>query len=254
MRKLCLLALLCSPLAWADGQLKVEANALLRLPASQASVTLERLEIADHGTLLLPASLTELRVGELLLGNDARIALAPSDQGFHLQVARGQINAGSHISARGAPGTLEKPPTAGRNLSLRLEQVAVTDLSLDARGGRGAPGYPGLDGAGGEAAGCTWGQASRGYDGQLGGDGSMGAPGARVRLEVPQDFDVERIRVTVDGGAGGPGGRGGLAGPGGEGKGCLLYRAEGARAGRAGEAGQPGAPGLAGSVEVVRVE
>lgn len=250
-----LLAVLCSPLALADAQVKVEAHSLLRLPATTSTLLLDRLEIAEHGTLLIPASLNEIRVAELVLGPNAHIGIAPSEQAFRLEVAGGQIGAGSHFSVRGAPGTELKPPSAGRTLSLRLENLTLAgDLSLDARGGKGAPGYRGLGGGSGDAAGCLWGRASRGHDGQNGADGSVGAAGARVRLEVPQNFPVELIQVRLDGGAGGPAGVGGDAGPGGAGKGCLLYRAAGGKAGRPGNPGQAGAAGPSGSLDVVRFE
>src|SRR3989338_6130038 len=153
MRNFCvLLAALCSPLVLADAQLKVEANTLLRLPATTSTLLLDRLEIDEHGTLLIPANLNEIRVAELVLGRDAHIGIAPSEQAFRLQVAGGRIEAGSHLSARVAPGTELTPPSAGRSLSLRLENLTLAgDLSLDARGGKGAPGYRGLGGGSGEA-------------------------------------------------------------------------------------------------------
>ncbi|WP_137818802.1 collagen-like protein [Pseudomonas sp. 2FG] len=252
MRSLCLLAVLCCPLAQAEALVKVESNSLLRLPTTTSVLLLDRLEVADHGTLLIPSSLNEIRVGELRLGRDARIAIAPSAQAFRLQVVRAELGAGSHINARGATGTQQQPATAGRNLSVRLESVTLAELTLDARGGVGAPGYRGLDGADGDSAGCTWGQASRGYDGQNGGNGQSGAAGGQVRLEVPEEFPAQLLHVRLDGGAGGAAGEAGSGGAGGAAKGCLFYRAAGARAGRPGQPGQPGAAGSAGSFNLVR--
>ncbi|PAU64678.1 hypothetical protein [Pseudomonas indica] len=254
MRNLCLLALLCAPLAMAESLVKVAPHSLLRLPTHASTLQLDRLEIADHASLLLPANLSELRVGELRMGRDAHIGIAPSETAFVLDVAQGEIAEGSHIGARGAPGNYDRPASAGRTLALRLEQVQVESLSIDARGGRGTPGYRGLDGAKGQPAGCLWGDAGRGYDGQNGGDGQDGAPGGKVRLEVPADFPVERIQVRLEGGAGGPAGEPGEGGPGGAAKGCLLYRADGSAKGRPGQPGQPGAQGAEGQLEVVRFE
>ncbi|MGH8352317.1 MAG: collagen-like protein, partial [Pseudomonas sp.] len=229
MRSLCLLAGLCSSLATAQTLVRVEAHSVLRLPSNSASVLqLDRLEIAEQGTLLIPASLTEIRLGELHLGREARIGIAPSEQPLRLVVARGEIGAGSHISAGGAPGTLQQPAKPGRNLSLRLEKVQTAELTLDARGGAGAPGYRGLDGADGESGGCTWGQATRGHDGQQGGDGQSGAAGGQVRLEVPADFPAQLLQVRLEGGAGGPAGEGGSGGAGGKAKGCWFFRSAGA--------------------------
>jgi hypothetical protein len=252
MRKLCLLAAFCSPLAMAQT-ITVAPHSLMRLPSQTSVLQLERLEVEDYGTLLIPSGLTEVKVDQLVLGHEARIAIVPGHQAFNLVVGHGQLGSGSQITARGAPGTYEKPPLPGRNLTLRLEHLQGEELFVDARGGAGSPGYVGLDGANGKAPGCTWGSAGRGADGDNGGNGHDGAPGAQVRLEVPQDFPVEHIKVNVQGGTGGLAGAGGKAGKGGTPKGCVVYNADGGKAGRAGEAGQPGAAGPAGSLTVQRL-
>ncbi|WNW11518.1 collagen-like protein [Pseudomonas sp. DTU_2021_1001937_2_SI_NGA_ILE_001] len=251
MRKLLLLAALCSPLAMAQDIL-VQSHSLLRLPAGGTSLDIQRLEVADYGTLLVPGNITELKVGQLVLGHEARIAIVPSAQPLSLQVGQGQLGSGSQITARGAPGTFEKAPTPGRSLTLRMHELQAERLSVDARGGTGAPGFVGLDGANGQAPGCTWGQAGRGYDGDNGGNGHDGAAGGLVRLELPVAFPAERIEVNVQGGAGGAGGEGGKAGRGGESKGCIVYRAAGGKAGNGGQAGQAGMAGPAGAVNVQR--
>ncbi len=252
MRSLCLLVALCSSLVQAQALVKVESNSLLRLPTTTSALLLDRLEVADYGTLLIPSNLNEIRVGELRLGRDARISIAPSAQAFRLEVVRAELGAGSHINARGATGSQQQPATAGRNLSVRLEHVTLTELTLDARGGVGASGHPGLDGADGDSAGCVWGQARRGYDGQNGGNGQSGAAGGQIRLEVPEAFPEQLLHVRMDGGAGGAAGEAGRGGAGGAAKGCLFYRAAGARAGRPGQPGQPGSIGNAGSFNLVR--
>ncbi|MEL6078734.1 hypothetical protein, partial [Stenotrophomonas maltophilia] len=61
MRKLCLLALFCSPLAVAQV-VQVETNSFMRLPNTASTLQLERLDVADYGTLLIPANVTELKV------------------------------------------------------------------------------------------------------------------------------------------------------------------------------------------------
>jgi hypothetical protein len=76
MRKLMLLAALAAPLAQAES-LEVAAHSMLRLPNKSASVHLQQLRVADSATLLLPATLTELKIDRLELGRDARIAIAP---------------------------------------------------------------------------------------------------------------------------------------------------------------------------------
>lgn len=252
MRSLLLLAALSSPLALAQSLIEVQSHALLRVPATNAVLRVERLHVADHGTLLIPSGLTEMHVAELRLGRDARIAIAPGEQAFRLDVMKGEIAAGAQISVRGAPGSFLRPALPGRTLSIRLAGVVAQTLLVDARGGMGAPGYTGLAGADGKPGGCTWGQAGRGHDGLDGGDGQAGAKGGQVRLEVPVDFPLQHLQVLLDGGVGGVAGNGGSAGVGGASKGCWLYSTEKARDGRPGQAGQAGAAGSAGSLDVVR--
>ncbi|MBX9756172.1 MAG: collagen-like protein, partial [Pseudomonadaceae bacterium] len=251
MRNLCWLALLSCSWAVADTQVKVEANTLLRLPASGTTLVLKRLEVAEHATLLLPANLNELQVAELLLGRDAHIGIAPSTQGFRLVVLQGELAAGSHISTRGAAGSSKKPALAGRDLNLRLENVRLSDLTVDLRGGAGAAGQHGLDGLAGEAGGCLWGQASDGENGQLAGNGQSGAAGGQLRLEVPTDFDPQALKFNLQGGAGGVAGIAGQGGRGGAVNNCLLYDAAGGSAGQAGAAGKAGSPGPDGSFKRV---
>lgn len=252
MRKFCLLTLLCSPLAVAQV-VTVETNSLMRLPNTTSTLQLERLEVSDYGTLLIPSNVTELQVGELRLGREARIAIVPAEQGLQLKVRHAELEPGSQITSRGAPGTYQKPAKAGRNLALRIESLNGPELSVDARGGAGAPGFVGLDGANGQEPGCTWGQAGRGADGDNGGDGRPGAPGAQVRVELPRDYPAEQIKVVVDGGAGGLAGPAGKPGAGGKSKGCYVYRADGGKSGRPGAEGQPGPAGPAGSVTLQRL-
>ncbi|TBU94697.1 collagen-like protein [Phytopseudomonas dryadis] len=249
---LLLLAALCCPLAFAEAVIEVQSHMFMRLPASGSVLQLQRLEIADHGTLMIPPGLTELHVDELRLGRDAQISIAPSAQAFRLQVRSGAIASGAQISAAGAAGTTLSPAVPGRTLTIRLQGVNTEQLLLDARGGRGAPGYAGLDGADGKPGGCAWGQSSAGHDGQDGTDGQPGAPGGQVRLEVPADFPLERLQVRLEGGHGGPAGAPGNAGAGGAAKGCWIYSTRGAAAGAPGRAGQPGVAGTAGRLDVVR--
>ena len=253
MRRFCLLALLLSSCVSAETLLKVEPNSVLRLPATSSSLLFKRLEVADHATLLLPASLNELRVDELLLGRDAHIGIAPSQQAFHLEVKRGQLAAGSHVSARGSAGTAKVAAMPGRNLTLHFERVLVTDLGLDVRGGAGAAGRHGADGQPGESGGCVWGQATQGADGQSGADGQPGAAGGQVRFEVASNFVAEVVKFSALGGPGGEPGAGGAGGAGGALNNCLLYDAAGAANGRPGVAGKPGAQGAAGSISWVRL-
>lgn len=243
MRNLMLLAMLAAPLAQAET-LEVASNSMLRLPDKSASVHLEHLRVADSATLLLPATLTELTIDHLQLGRDARIAIAPSDHPLRIEVRNAQMGEGSEISAPGASGTYQRAARSGRSLDLKLEEVDAGLLSIDARGGAGAPGYAGLDGANGQPGGCTWGQASRGANGDDGGNGHDGAAGGRIRLSLPQGFAKERIVARLDGGAPGQAGAAGKAGKGGASKGCLVYRTN---AGASGRPGQPGQPGLAGA-------
>ncbi|MCU1721302.1 MULTISPECIES: collagen-like protein [unclassified Pseudomonas] len=252
MRKLMLLTALFSPLSMADA-LSVAPHSVLRLANKASVVHLERLDVADSATLLLPSSLVELKVDQLTLGRDARIAVVPAQDTLRIEAGSAQLAEGSQIAAHGAPGTYEKPAQSGRNLDLRLNRLQAPLLSIDARGGAGAPGYVGLDGANGKAGGCTWGQASRGANGDNGGNGHDGAPGGRVRLSLPADYPAEQIKVRLDGGAPGAPGVAGKPGQGGASKGCLVYRTDGGADGRPGAAGQPGLAGSPGELSVQRL-
>lgn len=185
MRNLMLLAMLATPLAQAES-LEVAANSMLRLPDKSASVHLTHLRVADSATLLLPASLAELKVDQLELGRDARIAIAPSDSPLLIEARSARLGEGSEFSAPGAAGSYQRAARSGRSLDLKLAELDAERVAIDARGGAGAPGYVGLDGANGQAGGCTWGQASRGANGDNGGNGHDGAPGGRIRLSLPQ--------------------------------------------------------------------
>jgi hypothetical protein len=252
MRKLCLLAAFISPLACAQV-VSVESNSLMRLPNTASTLQLERLDVADYGTLLIPSNVTEVTVGQLRLGREARIAIVPSEQPLALKISRAELAEGSLITSRGASGTYQKAARSGRNLNLQIKALKAPQLLVDARGGTGTPGFVGLDGGNGEEPGCTWGQAGHGFDGSDGTDGQPGAPGALVRLEVPRDFPAELIKVQVAGGAGGLPGPGGKAGAGGKAKGCLIYKTDGGKNGRPGADGQPGPAGAAGAVTVQRL-
>lgn len=252
MRKLLILAALFSPLALAQAVIEVDSHTFMRLPSSSSVLVLQRLDIADHGTLLIPAGLTEIHVQQLNLGRQARLVVAPGEQVLRLDVAMAEIARGAQISARGAKGSYEKPALPGRDLNIRLHAVTLENLIVDARGGSGTPGYAGLAGADGKPGGCTWGEASRGFDGFDGGDGQPGAAGAQVRLEVPQDIPAEQLQVRVDGGNGGQPGKAGAGGHGGISKGCWLYSTDGAGDGKPGKAGRVGEPGPDGTLNVVR--
>ena len=252
MRKVMVLLTLVSPLAMAES-LSVGAHSVLRLPNKSSVVQLERLDVADYGTLLLPASLTELNVGSLRLGREARIAVVPAAQALRIEAGAAELADGSQILAHGAPGTFEKAAMPGRDLELRLHRLQAAQLSIDARGGAGAPGYVGLDGANGKAGGCTWGQAEPGANGQNGGDGHDGAAGGRVLLALPASYPEAQIKVRVDGGAPGLAGVAGKPGKGGASKGCFVYRTQGGASGKPGAPGQPGLAGAAGAFTLKRL-
>ena len=252
MRKLCLLAALCSPFAHAEVVM-VEANTFMRLPANTGVLQLEKLDVADYGTLLIPAGVSQVNIDQLHLGKEARITIVPADTGIELRVAQAELEEGSQINARGAAGNYEKPARPARDLSVRIESLQAPKLIIDARGGTGAPGYAGLDGGNGSEPGCTWGSAGKGHNGDNGGNGQAGASGAHVRLELPRDYPDDLVNVRVDGGAGGKPGEAGRPGAGGKSKGCVVYRTDGAKPGRPGLAGQPGEVGSAGAVTINRL-
>lgn len=104
MRKVFLLALLVSPIALAQS-VSVETNSLMRLPNSSGVLQLERLDVADYGTLLIPANITQVTVDELHLGRDARIAIVPGSTPCNCRCARRSWN----MAARSPHGVLPVP-------------------------------------------------------------------------------------------------------------------------------------------------
>lgn len=213
MRKSLLGLALFAPLACsAASTVSVEANTVLRLPVKGDSLSLDRISVGPEGALLIPSRVKELKIGELDLAKNARIGVFPGNDALQIEVLHGNLADGSVIAAQGSSGSFEKPASGGRNLLLRLQDVAVENLLIDVRGGVGAPGYDGLDGGSAQTSGCLWGSGKSAGDGQDGADGQTGAPGGVVRLEVPEQFDVEKVKVRLEGGAGGAGGKPGKAG------------------------------------------
>ncbi|MDF3933944.1 collagen-like protein [Pseudomonas citronellolis] len=253
MRKLLLGLMLLAPIEAASAaSVQVEANTVLRLPVKGESLNLARISVAEGGALLIPSRVKVLHIEELDLQKNARIGVFPGEQPLRIEVVHGTLADGSVIAAQGASGSFRHPASPGRNLTLRLQDVQVANLLVDVRGGVGAPGYDGLDGAEGRRGGCLWGGAEQGGDGQDAGDGQTGGAGGVVRLEVPQQFAVERVKVRLEGGAGGAPGKPGKAGARSGDKGCLLYTVDGGGAGRQGRDGRSGPSGDQGRLDVVR--
>ena len=136
MRSFALLLCLFAGTSLAATQVTVPSNTLMRLPVASSSLQLERLEVADQATLMIPATVTELHIGELLMGRDAHIGVAPSDQPLRLVVEDANIGPGAWISAKGAAGTYTRPATAGREIKLKLHKLTFESLTLDVRGGQ----------------------------------------------------------------------------------------------------------------------
>lgn len=253
MRKLLLAFSLLAPLQAAlAASVHVDANTVLSLPVKGDSLSLERISVAAGGALLIPAQVSVLRVEQLELDKNARLGVFPGERPLRIEVLHGQLADGSVIAAQGAAGSFHRPASAGRTLVLRLQDVTLANLLVDVRGGVGAPGYDGLDGANAKSAGCLWGSEQSAGDGQDGSAGQNGGAGGQVRLEVPAQFPLERVKVRLEGGAGGAGGKPGQAGASSVEKGCWIYSTTAGAAGRAGRAGAEGKAGGEGRLEVQR--
>lgn len=253
MRKSLLALALLAPLTCsAAGNVSVEPNTVLRLPVKGDSLSLDRVSVGSEGALLIPARVKVLKIGELDLGKNARIGVFPGGEALQIEVKHGRLADGSVIAAQGGSGSFSKPASAGRSLVLRLQDVQVENLLIDVRGGVGAPGYDGLDGGSAQTSGCLWGSGQSAGDGQNGADGQPGAAGGVVRLEVPQPFDVARVKVRLEGGAGGAGGKPGKAGVRSSERGCLFYSVAGERPGSEGQGGASGPVGREGRLDVQR--
>ena len=242
MRKSLLGLALFAPLACsAAGTVSVEANTVLRLPVKGDSLSLDRVSVGPEGALLIPSRVKELKIGELDLAKNARLGVFPGSDALQIEVLHGNLADGSVIAAQGSSGSFEKPASGGRNLVLRLQDVAVENLLIDVRGGVGAPGYDGLDGGSAQTSGCLWGSGRSAGDGQKGADGQAG-----------EQFAVEKVRVRLEGGAGGAGGKPGKAGPRSAEKGCWFYSVAGEKPGAEGQGGAEGAKGSEGRLDVKR--
>lgn len=253
MRKSLLGLALFAPLVCsAAGNVSVEPNTVLRLPVKGDSLDLDRISVGAEGALLIPSQVKVLKIGELDLAKNARLGVFPGGDTLRIEVKHGNLADGSVIAAQGSSGSFEKPASGGRNLALRLQDVQVESLLIDVRGGVGAPGYDGLDGGNAQTSGCLWGSGRAANDGQNGADGQPGASGGVVRLEVPQQFAAERVRVRLEGGAGGAGGKPGKAGARSAERGCLFYSVAGEGAAKDGKGGEPGPMGREGRLEVQR--
>lgn len=77
MRKLVLLAALFSPLALAQTII-VAPHSLMRLPGNSSVLQVERLEVSDYGTLLIPAGIDDVKIGELVLGTKRASPSSPA--------------------------------------------------------------------------------------------------------------------------------------------------------------------------------
>ncbi|MCY1268781.1 hypothetical protein D9M70_172620 [compost metagenome] len=253
MRRILGVLLLATPLGClAADSVSVEANTVLRLPAKSESLTLDRVSVAEYGALLIPSKVRELRIAHLELAKNARLGVFPGQQALHIDVREGRLADGSVIAAQGASGSFQKPASAGRDLVLRLQNVVVSNLLVDVRGGVGAPGQDGADGDAGRAAGCLWGGSRGAGNGGNGADGATGASGGKVRFEVPQDFPMDVVRVRLEGGVGGAPGKPGKAGLKSAPRNCLVYSTSGSAAGKPGQPGVEGARGSDGRLDVVR--
>ena len=112
MRKVFLLALLVSPVALAQS-VSVETNSLMRLPSSTSVLQLERLDVADYGTLLIPATISQVTVDELHLGRDARITIVPGNTALQMQVRDAQLSTVARSPHGALPAPTKNPPRLG---------------------------------------------------------------------------------------------------------------------------------------------
>ena len=112
MRRLCLVAALVRPLAMAQS-LSVEPHSLMRLPGKDGVLTLDRLVVEDYATLLVPDNLVELKVGELRLGHEARIAIVPGSEQLRIEARHAELGEGSqtlNVSVINAVGNTATSP------------------------------------------------------------------------------------------------------------------------------------------------
>lgn len=230
---------------------EVADHGLLRLPSLAGAVQLDSLTVGASGKLLVPVTITELRINQLSLKRGAKISIAPHQQPFVLTIQRAQIADGSVIAASGGHGDRGEPGGKGTDLDLSIQSGSLANLTVDVRGGNGGQGIQGQVGQSGKNAAC-WGRGSRdGLSGGNGGDGLPGGDGGHVSLALGQSQWLEVIDVMLSGGAGGAAGEPGSAGKGGAEASCWLYSlGDVANDGQPGEAGSAAQAGRSGVLSV----
>ncbi len=234
-----------------SGTYQVPDGKFLRLPATEGLLQLHTLAVGEDATLLVPASISGLKVERLTLSSKARISIAPRPERFEVLIEQANIGDGSVIAATGQAGNPGQLGGHGTDLLLEIAAGRVDNLTVDVSGGRGGDGRRGKTGSAGRDAAC-WGRgSSKGLDGGDGGDGRPGGNGGHLTLKLGKSEWLEVIDVLQYGGAGGRAGQAGDAGRGGEQARCWLYSlGDSAAAGQPGSEGQPAPAGRPGYLTV----
>jgi hypothetical protein len=227
---------------------QVEDNGLLRLPKMAQDSHLENLSIGRSGKLLVPSSITQLVVDDLVMAENARISIAPRETQFVLTLKHASLADGSVLAAVGSHGDFGVPGGDGTHVKVVIETGEVTNLVIDASGGKGGDGWAGATGSHGKNAVC-WGLgSSAGSNGGNGSNGMPGGDGGNVELSLAQSQWLEVIDIRQQGGIGGQAGAAGAAGKGGRSASCWLYSlgdaAQDGQQGQQGQAAAAGSPGI----------
>jgi len=252
VKGLMVLVTLCLSTMNAWGQaFQVPENGLLRLPNLGQQVQLQKLDIAKGGKLLVPASIEQLTLTDLIMGEDARISVAPRNTEFVLILKKAQFADGSVLAAVGSHGDVGVPGGRGTDLRVVIESTKIENLVIDTRGGQGGDGWPGAAGEQGKDAACWGFGSSSGTDGGDGSNGLPGGDGGNIILSLAESHWLEVIDIRQQGGDGGQAGAAGTGGQGGSEARCWLYSlGENASSGQAGQAGLPAQAGRAGILSV----
>lgn len=250
-----LLACVLGSLAQAGDLIRVKSGETLTLDATRSEWVLDELVLEDDATLAIPASLGEVQIDaqRALFGKNSRI-LAPGAAG-----AAGQdgssVTAAAEQCKDGADGGAGTHGSAGKDgvaLALTLRIAKLDSLQIDTRGGDGGKGGSGgAGGPGGDYDSCN---APKGGNGGQGGDGGDGGSGGHVRVlyTLLPESGISgtlgtRISVNAPGGKGGAEGVGGPGGKGADGRFVNMKTLTGNKkwmaGGKEGAAGQTGKAG-----------
>ena len=247
MKYLAILALALTPLAGLAASLSIPAGKTYVVGIDQQELVLENLRIGDGARITFSSAVAGWRVQ----ARHAYIGKGVVIEGSGSAGAAGEAGENASTCSDGMAGEHGGGGSDGVEIRLQLGIESLGDMQILANGGNGGDGGAGGDGADAGAA-CEGDFTGNGGDGGEGGEGGRGGD-VTVLYQVlakgvSGDDLIQRILISIEGGAGGNGGDAGSGGAGTSGRFVHKRSLTGNRAWVAGsDGGLAGSPGLAGS-------